>query len=73
MKVTGEYMGKRDDMLLEVVEKEQNRKLVTRQTEGQFKLWESGHEFQGGPNKIVLLLFIRLNMNYQLLERLVTS
>ena len=26
MKVTGEYMGKKDDMLLEVVEKEENRK-----------------------------------------------
>ena len=37
MKVTGEYMGKRDDMLLEVVDKEQNRKLVTRQTQGPFK------------------------------------
>ena len=50
MKVTGEYMGKKDDMLLEVVDKEQNRKLVTRQTEGPFKLWESVQEFQGGQN-----------------------
>ena len=50
MKVTGEYMGKKDDMLLEVVDKEQNRKLVTRQTEGPFKTWESVQEFQGGPN-----------------------
>ena len=32
MKVTGEYMGKRDEMLLEVVEKEQNKRLVPRQT-----------------------------------------
>jgi hypothetical protein len=31
MKVTDEYMGKKDDMLLEVVDKKQNRKLVTRQ------------------------------------------
>ena len=50
MKVTGEYMGKRDDMLLEVVDKEQNRKLVTRQTEGPFKRWESVQEFQSGQN-----------------------
>jgi ligand-binding SRPBCC domain-containing protein len=50
MKVTGEYMGKKDDMLLEVVDKEQNRKLVTRQTEGPFKRWESVQEFQSGQN-----------------------
>jgi hypothetical protein len=29
MKVKGEYMGKKDEMLLEVVEKEQNKRLVT--------------------------------------------
>jgi ligand-binding SRPBCC domain-containing protein len=46
MKVTGEYMGKNDEMLLEVVEKEQNRRLVTRQTEGPFHKWESMQEFQ---------------------------
>ena len=50
MKVTGEYMGKKDDMLLEVVDKEQNRKLITRQTQGPFKLWESVQEFQSGQN-----------------------
>lgn len=41
MKVEGEYMGKRDEMLLEVVEKQQNQRLVTRQTEGPFQSWES--------------------------------
>src|SRR5215210_558631 len=46
MKVTGEHMGKRDEMLLEVVQKEQNRRLVTRQTEGPFQKWESTQEFQ---------------------------
>ena len=50
MKVTGEYMGKKDDMLLEVVEKEQNKKLVTRQTQGPFKRWESIQEFHNGQN-----------------------
>lgn len=50
MKVTGEYMGKRDDMLLEVVEKEQNKRLVTMQTEGPFKRWESTQEFQSNGN-----------------------
>jgi uncharacterized protein YndB with AHSA1/START domain len=29
MKVTGEYMGKRDEMILEVTEKQQNKRLVT--------------------------------------------
>jgi hypothetical protein len=37
MKVTGEYMKKRNEMFLEVVQKEQNRRLVTRQTEGSFQ------------------------------------
>ena len=46
MKVTGEYMGKRDEMTLEVAQKEQNRRLVTRQTEGPFQKWESIQEFQ---------------------------
>ncbi len=45
MKVTGEYMGKRDEMLLEVVQKEQNRRLGTRQTEDPFQKWESTQEF----------------------------
>jgi ribosome-associated toxin RatA of RatAB toxin-antitoxin module len=50
MKVTGEYMGKKDEMLLEVVEKEQNRRLVTRQTDGPFQRWESTQEFQSAGN-----------------------
>ena len=50
MKVKGEYMGRQAEMLLEVAEKEPNRKLVTRQTEGPFKRWESRQEFQGENN-----------------------
>ncbi|MGN6629121.1 MAG: SRPBCC family protein, partial [Candidatus Nitrosocosmicus sp.] len=30
MKVTGEYMGKKDEMTLEVVKREQNKRLVTK-------------------------------------------
>ncbi len=37
MKVAGEYMGNKGEMLLEVVEKGQNRRLVTKQTEGPFQ------------------------------------
>ncbi len=51
MKVKGEYMGRREEMRLEVVDKEPNRRLVTRQTEGPFKKWESIQEFQGDNNK----------------------
>ena len=51
MKVKGEYMGRQGEMHLEVAEKEPNRKLVTRQTEGHFKRWESIQEFQGDNNQ----------------------
>ena len=47
IKVKGEYMGKEDEMLMEVTDKEQNRRLVTRQTQGPFKKFESIQEFQG--------------------------
>ena len=51
MKVKGEYMGRQAEMHLEVAEKEPNRRLVTRQTEGPFKKWESIQEFQGNNNR----------------------
>jgi ligand-binding SRPBCC domain-containing protein len=52
MKVKGEYMEKEEEMRLEVIDKQQNRKLVTRQTNGPFKKWESIQEFQeNGSNK----------------------
>ena len=47
IKVKGEYMGKEDEMLMEVTDKEQNRRLATRQTQGPFKKFESIQEFQG--------------------------
>ncbi len=47
MKVKGQYMGKEEEMRLEVAQKEQNRRLVTRQIEGPFKKWESIQEFEG--------------------------
>ncbi|MDQ4101032.1 MAG: hypothetical protein M3115_02445, partial [Thermoproteota archaeon] len=51
MKVKGEYMGRKAEMLLEVAEKEPNRRLVTRQTEGPFKKWESVQEFQSNNGR----------------------
>jgi ligand-binding SRPBCC domain-containing protein len=50
MKVKGEYMGKQDEMLLEVAQKEQNKRLVTKQTDGPFQSWESTQEFQSNGN-----------------------
>ena len=58
MKVTGQYMEKKDEMLLEVVEKEQNRRLVTRQTEGPFQKWESTQEFQSNGTNLHGLLML---------------
>jgi hypothetical protein len=39
-------MGKEEEMRLQVVDKEQNRRLVTQQVQGPFKKWESIQEFQ---------------------------
>jgi len=51
MKVTCEHMGKKDETTLEVVQKEQNKRLVTKQTEeGPFQIWESIQEFQSSLN-----------------------
>ena len=62
MKVKGEYMGREEEMKLQVVDKEPNRKLVTRQTEGPFKKWESVQEFQGNGNRT----HIRHTIEYEL-------
>ena len=62
MKVKGEYMGKEEEMRLEVVDKEQNRRLVTRHTQGPFKKWESTQEFQGNGNST----HIRHSIDYEL-------
>jgi len=51
MRVKGEYMGREEEMKLQVVDKEPNRKLVTRQTEGPFRKLESVQEFQGNGNR----------------------
>ena len=50
MKVKGEYMGKQDEMILEIVKKEQNKRLVTKQTDGPFHEWESTQDFQSNGN-----------------------
>jgi ligand-binding SRPBCC domain-containing protein len=62
MKVKGEYMGKNEEMKIQVVDKEPNKKLVTRQTDGPFKKWESIQEFQGNGNTT----HIRHTIEYEL-------
>jgi ligand-binding SRPBCC domain-containing protein len=62
MRVKGQYMGREEEMKLQVVDKETNRKLVTRQTEGPFKKWESVQEFQGNGN----ITNIRHQIEYEL-------
>ena len=64
MKVRGEYMGKKDEMTLEVVQKEQNKRLVTKQTkEGPFQRWESIQEFQSSENNSTK---VNHTINYEL-------
>src|SRR6476660_3791475 len=66
MKVKGEYMGKKDEMTLEVVQKEQNKRLVTKQTEGPFQRWESIQEFQSGGNGNTTTTLVNHTINYEL-------
>lgn len=47
MRVKGQYMGKEEEMRLQVVDKEENKRLVTRQIQGPFKKWDSIQEFHG--------------------------
>jgi ligand-binding SRPBCC domain-containing protein len=63
MKVKGEYMGKKEEMILEVVKKEQDSRLVTQQTQGPFKRWESTQEFRNsGDTKT----HVRHTVDYEL-------
>ena len=75
IKVKGEFMGKQEEMRLEVIDKEQNKRLVTRQIEGQFKRCESIQEFQDSNNgNNISASHIRHTIDYelQLQERLQT-
>jgi ligand-binding SRPBCC domain-containing protein len=51
MRVAGQQMGIWQEMRLQVAEKEENRRLVTRQVDGPFKKWESIQEFEGDSNR----------------------
>ena len=50
-------------MILEVTQKEENKRLVTRQTEGPFQSWESVQEFQSNGNNSTR---VNHTINYEL-------
>jgi hypothetical protein len=56
-------MGKEEEMRLQVVNKEQNRRLVTQQVQGPFKKWESIQEFQGSDSRTT---HVRHTIDYEL-------
>jgi ligand-binding SRPBCC domain-containing protein len=56
-------MGREDEMILEVTEKEQNKRLVTQQKEGPFKSWKSRQEFSQSNGQGTL---IRHVIDYEL-------
>jgi hypothetical protein len=67
MKVNGKYMGKEDEMRLQVIDKELNRILVTQQDHS-----KNGKIYRNFKIMIAeqLISNIQLTMNFQLQERL---
>jgi ligand-binding SRPBCC domain-containing protein len=63
IKVKGEYMGKEDEVILKVVDKVQNKKLFTRQTQGPFQRWESIQKFHSKGNNYTK---VSHSINYKL-------
>jgi len=63
MKIEGQYMGKRNEMILEVAQKEQNKRLVTRQSKGPFQSWESIQQFENNGNNSTQ---VNHTINYEL-------
>ena len=62
MKVKGEHMGQEAEMIVEVTDKEQNKRLVTEQKTGPFKYWKSTQEFNGNGNNT----HVRHSIDYEL-------
>jgi ligand-binding SRPBCC domain-containing protein len=63
MRVKCQFMGKEEEMRLQVADKEQNRRLVTRQVQGPFKKWDSIQEFQGNGTNTT---HIKHSIDYEL-------
>jgi ribosome-associated toxin RatA of RatAB toxin-antitoxin module len=62
MRVKGQYVGK-EEMRLQVVDKEENRKIVTRQIKDPFKRLDGIQEFQGNGTSITQ---IKHTIDYEL-------
>lgn len=63
IKVEGEYLGKSNEMIIELAQKEQDKRLVTRQTSGPFQSWESIQEFLSNGNTTTMVIH---TINYEL-------
>jgi ligand-binding SRPBCC domain-containing protein len=63
MRVKGQYMGKEEEMRLQVVDKVQNRRLVTKQSQGPFKKWDSIQEFHGNGTNTT---YVRHSIDFEL-------
>jgi ligand-binding SRPBCC domain-containing protein len=61
--ISGTKNEEGSEMRLEVVDKEQNRRLVTRQVQGPFKKWDSIQEFQGNATNTT---HIKHSIDYEL-------
>jgi ligand-binding SRPBCC domain-containing protein len=62
IKVEGEYMGREEEMILQVTDKEESKRLVTEQKEGPFKVWKSTQEF----NEVQGNTHVRHSIEYEL-------
>ena len=62
MKVKGEHMGQEAEMIVEVTDKEQNKRLVTEQKTGPFKYWKSTQEFNSDEGNT----HVRHEISYEL-------
>ncbi|MFN2434876.1 MAG: SRPBCC family protein [Nitrososphaeraceae archaeon] len=62
IKVKGEYMGREEEMIIQVTDKEESIRLVTEQKEGPFKFWKSTQEFNGDQSNT----HVRHSIEYEL-------
>ena len=61
-RIKGQYLGKHEEMRVQVIERWPNKKFITKQIEGPFKKWESTQEFQDSNNAT----HIRHTVEYEL-------
>jgi ribosome-associated toxin RatA of RatAB toxin-antitoxin module len=62
MKVKGEYIGKEEELIVQVTDKEQNKRLVTEQKTDPFKYFKSTQEFNENQNNT----YVRHSIYYEL-------